>query len=280
MHSTDFHARHEGLLDPALLGKKRVLIVGCGSVGSYLALLLARSGVGTLALRDHDHVSVTNLCRTTYAERDVGRPKVDALREQLRAVRGDLEVDARPVDLRDVDDDEVRTWIDESDLLIAVTDHPPTQARLAALSYHQVPGVFAGVYERGMGGEVIWTAPEETPCYSCVLGAIRDSAAPSRGQSDYGIATGQLASEPALGTDILHVTVCAAKIALALLLRGSDAPAAQVLDPSRSVLFVGNTTGWIWREPLETVWARATRRERCICRLLPGGSTADLITEP
>lgn len=272
-----FHSRHDGLLDPTFLASRRVLLVGCGSVGSVIAMLLARSGVGGLILRDHDTVSITNLCRTEYRRTDIGEPKVEALAKHLQDVRADIEIDGRPTDLRMVDDAEVEGWIAASDLVIAATDHPPTQARLAALSYHRVPAVFPGVYERGLGGEVIWTLPDLTPCYACVLGAVRNASAPSRGRTDYGIATGQLASEPALGIDIQHVTVCAAKIALALLLQDTGAPAAAILDPARSVLFVGNSAEWIWRKPFETVWARAERREQCVCRLEPGGSTADLI---
>jgi len=276
----EFHSRHLGLFDPSVLASKRVLLVGAGSVGSVLAMLLARSGVEHFTVYDPDVVSETNLCRSVYVASDVGSPKVEALARHLKAIRSEVDVDARRLSLSDVEDEELVAMIEGADLIVAVTDHPPTQARLGALSYHKKPAVFAGVYEKGAGGEVLWTAPEETPCYACVLGSIRGADAPPRGRTNYGVATGQLASEPALGIDILSVTVRAAKIALALLLRGTGSHVADVLDPSSSVVFVGNTVGWIWKEPFETVWARAERRDDCVCRLAPGQSTASLIRRP
>lgn len=272
-----FHERHRGLLNPTIIANKRVLIVGCGSIGSVAAALLARSGVENFVLVDPDEVSGTNICRSVFGEGDIGMPKVAALTNHLRAIRKGLQIDARETDLRDIDDPELEELIGAADMVIAATDHPPTQGRLGALSYHRAPTVFPGVYARGTGGEVIFTIPDQTPCYACVLGAVRNANMPSRGQAEYGIATGQLAAEPALGIDIGHVTVCASKVALALLLLGSGADAETILDPARSVLFVGNQVDWIWKAPFETVWARANRRESCVCRLAPGASTADLL---
>ncbi|MFI5297839.1 MAG: HesA/MoeB/ThiF family protein [Polyangiales bacterium] len=272
----DFHSRHRALFEPTAIDDKRVLIVGCGSVGSVLAMLLARAGVRRFTLADPDVVSASNIARTTYVEADLGVAKVDALAGSLRAIRSAIEVDARTLDLGTLEDDELESEIGKADVVIATTDHPPTQSRLAALSYHAKPAVFAGVYAKGVGGEVLWTAPEETPCYACVLGSIRGANAPPRSGLAYGLTTGQLAAEPALGIDIFAVTVRAAKIAFALLLRGHETSFGDVLDPKRSVLFVGNSADWIWNEPFETVWARADRRDDCICRLAPGASTATL----
>ena len=275
----EFHDRHQGLLDPQVIATKRVLIAGCGSVGSVAAALLVRSGVEDFILIDPDEVSASNICRSTYFEEDVAKPKVTALEQHLKAIRSGVRIDARAVDLRQIEDEQLEELIRKVDVVLATTDHPPTQGRLGALSYHLTPTVFAGVYARGTGGEVIFTIPDETPCYACILGNVRDANMPSRGQTEYGIATGQLAAEPALGIDVQHVTVCAAKIALALLLRGTGVAAEETADPTRSVVFVGNRVDWIWKAPLETVWARANRRESCLCRLAPGGSTADLIDE-
>lgn len=279
MPTADFHARHAGLFPATALDDKRVLLIGAGSVGSFLAELLVRSGVLHVAVVDMDTVSSTNLCRTVYDERDIGASKVAALKVHLHAVRKDIDVDARHVDVGEVDDDELARWIDDSDLVIAVTDHPPTQSRVAALSYHRKPAVFAGAYAKGTGGEVLFTLPNETPCYHCVLGSIREDHRPNRGKFDYGLSTGQLAAEPALGVDILHVTTCAAKVALALLLRGTNSTVPSILTSEHSVLFVGNAVDWIWRSPFETVWAHADRKNNCICSLRPGESTADLLDD-
>lgn len=263
---SEFHARHQGLFDPAVLESKSALIVGAGSVGSHLALLLVRAGVRRLRIVDFDRVSESNICRTAYRERDIGKPKVQALADLLREVRPDLEIATVDQSLSSIHDGELEGWIAKADLIAGTTDHPPTQGRLGTLSYGSKPALFAGVYAKGEGGEVICTLPNVTPCYHCILGSVRGEAGPNRGKTDYGLTTGQLAAEPALGCDILHVTVCAAKLALALLLHGTGSTVEQCFDPTRSVLFVGNAASWIWRESFETVWAKAERRNQCVCR--------------
>ena len=60
-----------------------MLVAGCGSVGSYVAEQLARSGVGAIALLDPEVVEAANLSRTAYEVRDLGQPKVEALARRL-----------------------------------------------------------------------------------------------------------------------------------------------------------------------------------------------------
>jgi molybdopterin/thiamine biosynthesis adenylyltransferase len=276
---TEFHARHRDLFDAAALDSRHVFIAGCGSVGSELAVLLARSGVRRFVLADHDEVTETGLCRTAYLAEDVGRRKVDALKLRLESIRSGLDVDARDIDLGAAAEDDLRSAIASSDLLVAATDSAGVQARLGALSYHAVSAVFPGVYAKGTGGEVIWTRPDETPCFACVVSSVRKAVGFPRAEPNYGVAATELAAEPALGIDILRVTVSAAKIALALLLGGEGRAVRGVLDPARSILFVGNTVDWIWTEPFECVWARAVRKANCVCRIAPGASTADLVDE-
>lgn len=275
-----FHARHAGLLDPEAVRSRRVTVLGAGSLGSVIALHLARAGVGRFRLFDMDRVAEPNLCRTAYVAADVGRPKVAALAGHLRAVRAGIEVEASETDVMTMGDEAFRAACAWGDLVVAVTDHPVVQARAGALAYHAVPAVFSGVYARGTGGEVFWTSPDETPCHACIVGAIRGATRDMRAPHAYGVATAQTEAVPALGIDVAHVAVLAAKVSLALLLRGTGAPAEALLDPARTVLFVGNDVDWIWREPMETVWARATRLDSCLCRLAPDASTAGLLLPP
>jgi sulfur carrier protein ThiS adenylyltransferase len=67
------------------LQKAAVGIAGCGGLGSNASMLLARAGVGSLILADHDVVELSNLNRQHYFLGDVGRVKVEALADHLRA---------------------------------------------------------------------------------------------------------------------------------------------------------------------------------------------------
>ncbi len=66
------------------LRSARVAVFGIGGVGGFAAEALARSGVGTLDLIDHDTVSVSNLNRQIIALRStVGKKKVQVMAERI-----------------------------------------------------------------------------------------------------------------------------------------------------------------------------------------------------
>jgi len=61
----------------------RVHVVGCGAIGSFTALALAKLGVGHLKLTDPDVVGIENVGPQLYDEGDIGEPKVIALERRL-----------------------------------------------------------------------------------------------------------------------------------------------------------------------------------------------------
>lgn len=66
------------------LGNATVAVFGIGGVGGFATEALARSGVGTLELIDHDTVSVSNLNRQIVAlHSTVGKYKVDVMRDRI-----------------------------------------------------------------------------------------------------------------------------------------------------------------------------------------------------
>lgn len=76
-----------------ILRRSRVLVIGVGGVGGVVAQGLVASGVGCLHCVDADAVELSNLNRQTlYREDDIGRPKVEAAVEHLRALNSDVEI--------------------------------------------------------------------------------------------------------------------------------------------------------------------------------------------
>jgi hypothetical protein len=65
-------------------------IVGCGSVGSTVAENLARCGVKNFTLWDFDDVEPHNIVNQMFRQQDVGRPKVEALRDILIEINPEL----------------------------------------------------------------------------------------------------------------------------------------------------------------------------------------------
>jgi tRNA A37 threonylcarbamoyladenosine dehydratase len=91
--------RTELLIGPeglAILAQSRVVICGLGGVGSYAAEALARAGIGSLLLVDHDIISATNINRQIHAlTTTVGQPKVQVMAHRLSKINPRLNLTLR-----------------------------------------------------------------------------------------------------------------------------------------------------------------------------------------
>lgn len=77
------------------LAAAHVAVFGLGGVGGFAAEALARSGVGSLTLVDHDDVSPTNVNRQIVAlTSTIGRPKADVMAERVRDINPACQVEA------------------------------------------------------------------------------------------------------------------------------------------------------------------------------------------
>ncbi|WP_169942859.1 sulfur carrier protein ThiS adenylyltransferase ThiF [Campylobacter sp. RM15925] len=68
------------------LNELNITICGAGGIGSNLAVMLVRSGVKKLTIIDFDTVELSNLNRQHYFLKDIGKPKVVALKEVLESI--------------------------------------------------------------------------------------------------------------------------------------------------------------------------------------------------
>ena len=71
----------------------RCHIIGCGSVGSTVAALLARAGVTKMTLYDFDVVSSHNIANQMFSAKDIGKNKTDAVKELVCAINPEAESD-------------------------------------------------------------------------------------------------------------------------------------------------------------------------------------------
>ncbi len=144
------------------------LIVGCGALGSNLASLLARAGVGTLRLVDRDLLDVTNLHRQVlFDESDVtaGLPKAVAAARRLRAVNGDVVLEEV---VADVSPRTLPPLLDGVDLVLDGTDNFETRYLINdACVQRGLPWVYGGVV--GTVGMTLTIRPQQGPCLRCVF---------------------------------------------------------------------------------------------------------------
>lgn len=75
---------------------ERIHIIGCGSVGSTIAENLARCGLKKMTLWDFDKVESHNIVNQMFRQQDVGKTKVEALKDILLEINPDMELKLKP----------------------------------------------------------------------------------------------------------------------------------------------------------------------------------------
>lgn len=97
---TDLYDRTRLLIGQEGIGRLKqshVFVAGIGGVGSFAAEALARAGVGTLTLLDHDRVDITNLNRQLHATQDtVGQLKVEVMARRIASINPEIQVHCLP----------------------------------------------------------------------------------------------------------------------------------------------------------------------------------------
>lgn len=168
------------------LNESRVLVVGCGALGSMVAMQLAGSGVGHLRIVDSDTIEISNLQRQFFFQtEECGRKKVDVLAARIHGLNPTVEVEI-------CDDkfsvDNASALLEECDFVVEATDNRDSMVLIDKICEEKGVGcVLAGVKE--FSGQVMTCRPgtrrfrdifveddsESTPCL--LPGVIGSAAA-------------------------------------------------------------------------------------------------------
>jgi len=160
-------------------GQRRLLessavVVGCGALGTALANLLVRAGLGKLRIVDRDFVEPSNLQRQTLFEESDARetlPKAVAAERRLRAINSGVAVEGIVADLGPKNAEELLRGFP---LILDGTDNFETRFLLNDAAIHlDVPWIYAAVV--ASYGVTLTVRPGETACLACAL----ESVAPS-----------------------------------------------------------------------------------------------------
>lgn len=146
----------------------RVLVVGCGALGSVIASMLARAGVGFLRIVDRDFIELNNLHRQVlFDESDVKEnlPKAIASQRKIKLINSQIEVDAI---VADVNLTNIESMVKDVDLVMDGTDNFETRFLIndtcVKLGKPWIYGACIG--SQGLSMTII---PGETPCLRCVF---------------------------------------------------------------------------------------------------------------
>jgi len=148
------------------LAQAKVLIAGCGALGTNLADLIARAGVGRITVVDPDRVELSNLQRQALMrEADLGRPKAEVVAEALAAINSSSEVNYK---ISKIEARNVERLIERCDLVLDGFDNLGARYLLNdACVKHNIPWIFATV--AATYGMTMPVLPREGPCLRCLF---------------------------------------------------------------------------------------------------------------
>jgi hypothetical protein len=151
------------------LQERKVLLVGLGGYGTWLALLCSRIGIRHIVGIDPDRVELSNLNRQVlYSRKDIGDLKVDACKRALLEVDRDICFEGYPVRINSPDD--LLPFLAGADLIFNAFGYISTD-RNRVLEHVALAALYAGVPSLVFSGSWVGplTVPRQTACYWCLM---------------------------------------------------------------------------------------------------------------
>jgi molybdopterin/thiamine biosynthesis adenylyltransferase len=150
---------------------KTVLVLGLGTLGSFVVLELVKTGVRNFILYDFDIFQTVNICRHIGDIKDIGRYKTDVVEEKIRLKNPELNVQKKTCNpFRD--DDNFSFFIEDlanSDIIIDTTASYQVGLQLNKISLDRNKTVIYGwCGPNAASGRIFRVIPNETPCFYCV----------------------------------------------------------------------------------------------------------------
>lgn len=149
------------------LSEKKVLIIGCGALGSAAANNLARAGVGYLKIVDRDYVEISDLQRQIlFDENDVNKrlPKAVAVLEKLKKINSTVKIESL---VEDVNESNIDEMVEGFNLVLDGTDNLETRFLINTVCIkHGIPWIYVACL--GSSATLMNIMPDG-PCLRCLI---------------------------------------------------------------------------------------------------------------
>lgn len=221
----DIFSRNVGILESTVMLQKKAVFVGCGSVGSLVAVELAKAGVGNFMLIDNDVFGYHNICRHQCGIYDVGHFKTDALADRIFQINPYATVMKKNCMIQEIDRGEMEDFCNEDTIIIGGADN--REGDLYASDFaleNQMPFISIGCWERAFAGEIFYCLPNGMPTYRDFLkamGYISGRVTQNRRFYTTEEDLEKVSFEPGISADVNFITIIGVKIILDLLNRST-----------------------------------------------------------
>lgn len=241
-------SRNKGILETDIMTQKRAVILGCGSVGSLVAMELARSGVAHFLLVDADTMEYHNICRHQCGIEDVGDLKVNALKRKLMNINPKVEVATFGGIFQNIPKEMLDNFcVPFETVFVGCADNRMADVYANRISIlYDAFFISIGFWERAYAGEIFYHIPgKNMPCYECALG---DGGSMSgRVEANHHVYSNQenlegVKFEPGISVDINFITSIGIKLIIDMLNSTNDTYKPRLLNNLKQYTLVCNTS--------------------------------------
>jgi adenylyltransferase/sulfurtransferase len=165
------YSRHLTLPEVGMDGQLKlknasVLLIGSGGLGSPLGMYLAAAGVGRLGVVDFDVVDASNLQRqVAHSTADVGRPKVQSIRDTMVGINPHVTVDVHDTQLTR---DNAQEMFNQYDVIVDGSDNFATRYLVNDAAFFAGKPLVYGSIFRFEGQMSVFHPAAGGPCYRCL----------------------------------------------------------------------------------------------------------------
>ena len=241
-------SRNRGILETDIMTRKKAVILGCGSVGSLVAMELARSGVAHFLLVDADTMEYHNICRHQCGIEDVGNLKVNALKRKLVNINPKVEVATFGGIFQNIPKEMLDNFcVPFETIFVGCADNRMADVYANRISIlYNAFFISIGFWERAYAGEIFYHIPEKNmPCYECALG---DGGSMSgRIEANHHVYSNRenlegVKFEPGISVDINFITSIGVKLIIDILNSTNDTYKPRLLNNLKQYTLVCNTS--------------------------------------
>lgn len=263
--------RTQHLISSEFLATKKVTLVGAGSGGFPCCQHLTMNGIQNFDAYDPDDLQPENLVKHPALRQDLGKYKAHILKEWIEDRNPEANVNAFTEDV--MTSSHFLDSLQNSDLVLSCADKKSVREFVSDQCVTaQVPFVTASVFRTGIGGEVFSYIPGETGCYKCLqlyseindLNLSDDALGLTQEEENriYGLGEKEYRAS-GLSLDIQMISLIQSRMALSILLRGSNTTMA--ILKSNWIIFGNRPAKGIFQSHFETKQMLLRPQKVCNC---------------
>lgn len=244
----DVFSRNTGIIESDIMMQKGAVLVGCGSVNSFVALELAKAGLGNFLLLDMDVLEYHNLCRHQCGMEDVGRYKVEALRDKILSFNPSAKVETFVGMVEEVPKTVFDAFFNSTNKSVVIGGGDNRESDLYADKVARIfnsPFVSIGLWKRAFAGEVFYTdADDSLARYKDLTEGIGFNESKQNQNKRFYVGEEELervSFEPGISVDITYVASIGTKLIIDLLNRDNPNYTVRLLDSLTQYTLICNS---------------------------------------